>query len=215
MPTVAVVNQKGGCGKSTTAVHLAWWLASKGQRVRVVDADAQRSSSLWLGALEGLTMPISLSVVQGADDLLEQLPGFAKEVDVVVVDGPAGLSEATRAILLRTDLALVPSQPTGVDLASAKEAVRLVRQAQSVRGGLPRAALFVNRAVRGTRLLKEAREALSDCEGVKLLSTTMHQKQVIADSFGQGAVVWQLGSGAQEAAAEYERLFVEVMEMLK
>ncbi len=77
MPIVAIVNQKGGCAKSTTAVHLAYWLQSEGNAVAVIDADAQRSSSIWLEGLEGVSIPYH--VIQSADELLEQIPDIAAD----------------------------------------------------------------------------------------------------------------------------------------
>ncbi|MGL5058771.1 MAG: ParA family protein, partial [Microcoleus sp.] len=50
MAVIAIANQKGGCGKSTTAVHLAHWLQTHGSTI-LIDADAQQSSSHWLGAM--------------------------------------------------------------------------------------------------------------------------------------------------------------------
>lgn len=85
------------------------------------------------------------TVVQSPDELLDHFPEMAVPVDFVVVDGPTGLSGATRAILFRTDLAIVACQPTGVDFRSASDAVRLMKQAQSVRNGPPKAAVFVSR----------------------------------------------------------------------
>jgi chromosome partitioning protein len=49
MRTVAIVNQKGGCGKTTTTVNLAGCLAADGQRVLVVDMDPQAHATLALG----------------------------------------------------------------------------------------------------------------------------------------------------------------------
>jgi len=211
MSVISFVNQKGGCAKSTTCVHFAYWLSQQNKQVMVVDADAQRSSSIWLESLEA---SISSTVIQNSDDLLEKIPDLAAQCDQLIVDGPAGLSESTRAILFRTDLAVVPCQPTGVDLRSASDAVRLIRQAQSVRNGPPQAAVFLSRAVKGTRLLDEARTLLSKTE-VPILKTVVHQKQAIADTFGQGAVVWELsGRSATESAREFDQLFKEVMEML-
>jgi len=208
MPIIAFVNQKGGCAKSTSSVHFAWWLASQDERVLVVDADAQRSSSIWI---ESLDIEIPVVVVQSPDDLLEQLPELAEKADYLIVDGPAGLSESTRAILFRADLAVVPCQPTGVDLRSASDAVKLIRQAQSVRKGEPRAVLFLSRAVKGTKLLDEAIALLKQSE-IPVLDTVIHQKQVIADTFGQGAVVWEMpGKSATESAREFEKLFKEIM----
>lgn len=49
MHTLAFVNQKGGCGKTTTAVHLAGALAARGERVLLVDLDPQAHATLALG----------------------------------------------------------------------------------------------------------------------------------------------------------------------
>jgi len=211
MAVIALVNQKGGCAKSTTAVHLTYWLTRKKHEVLLVDADAQRSSSIWLQLLE---TKIPFEVIQSPDDLLEQIPELANRCELLIVDGPAGLSEATRAILFRADLAIVPCQPTGVDLRSASDAIRLIHQAQSVRNGPPLAAVFLSRAVKGTKLLDEARALLGKTD-VPILKSVIHQKQAIADTFGQGATVWELsGKPAAESAREFEKLFKEIMGML-
>lgn len=213
MTIIALINQKGGCGKSTTALHFAYWLATKKKKkVLLVDADAQQSSSEWLSGME---LAIPYKVVQTPDDLLEQIPELAFQCNFLVVDGPASLAEATRAILFRADLAIIPVQPTGVDLRSASDAVRLIKQAQSVRGGLPVAAVFLSRAVKGTKLKEEAIALLEKISEVTLLKTVIHQKQAIADTSGQSATVWDLPSRpAVESAREYERLFKEILAML-
>jgi chromosome partitioning protein len=213
MTIIALINQKGGCGKSTTAVHFTYWLATKKkQKVLLVDADAQQSSSQWLSGMES---QIPYKVVQTPDDLLEQIPELAGQFNPLIVDGPASLAEATRAILFRTDLAIVPVQPTGVDLRSASDAVRLIKQAQSVRGGPPSAAVFLSRAVKGTKLKDEAYALLSQTKDVTMLKTVIHQKQALADTSGQSATVWDLpGRPAEESAREYERLFKEILLLL-
>lgn len=213
MPAIAVINQKGGSGKSSTAVHLAAWLHKQGARCLLIDADGQRTSSIWLTATD---QGIESMVIQDPDALLDALPKMAEETPWVVIDGPANLSESTRAAILWADLALVPCQPTGVDLASAGDTVRLIKQAQKIRGGLPTAALFLSRAVKGTRLKGEASEVLGAIPDTTLLSTIIHQRQVIADSFGQGATVFSMpGTSAGIAAREYSELFTEAMELLK
>lgn len=211
MTVIVFVNQKGGCGKSTTAVHFSYWLTIKKKKhTLLVDADAQQSSSLWLQGMEKSDLPFQ--VLQSPDDLLEQLPDLAAQHEYITVDGPASLAETTRAVLFRADLAIVPCQPTGVDLRSASDAVRLIQQAQSVRGGPPQAAVFLSRAVRGTKLKEEALELLSKLQAVKLLKTVIHQRQAIADTSGQAATVWDLpGSSAAESAKEYDRLFKEIL----
>jgi chromosome partitioning protein len=187
MSIIAFTNEKGGVGKSTTSVHFAYWLADKKKKVALIDADPQRSCSKWI----------------------------AEEVDYLVIDAPPGLAECSRAILFRTDLAIIPCQPTGLDLDAASDAVRLVRQAQSVRGGLPHVGMFVNRAAKGTKLKDEALSLIQKIDDVIALKTVIHQKQAVADAFGQGATVFDLkGAGASDAAAEFEKLFKEIMRLI-
>ena len=214
MTVISLVNQKGGVSKSTTSVHLAYWLITKKkQKTLLIDADSQRSSSLWVEGMESVEIPVK--VIGSPDDLLEQIPDLAADYDYVIVDGPASLSEATRAILFRSDLAFIPVQPTGVDLRSASDAMRLVKQAQSVRRGLPKAVMFLSRAVKGTKLKDEAIALLSKNPGAILLDTVIHQKQAIADTSGQSATVWDIsGRPASESASEYEKLFKEMLSQL-
>jgi chromosome partitioning protein len=212
MPIVSIINQKGGSGKSTVAVHLARWLQKKKETVLIVDADAQCSSSKWLARLE---KEIPCEIIQAPDQLLDELPKVGEAYSWVVVDGPAALSETTRAVILVADLAIVPCQPTGVDLESASDTVRLIHQAQRIRRGDPKAVMFVNRAVKGTKLKDEAIEVLRLMPGVTVLDTVIHQRQILADCFGQNSTVFDLtGSTAGIARRELEQLFKKALEVL-
>jgi chromosome partitioning protein len=205
---IAIVNQKGGAGKTTTAVHLAYWLSQRGT-VQVVDADAQQSSATWL---EELNLPCE--IISEPDELFDRLPELAQKHDFIIVDGAASFSENTRVILSRADLALIPCKPAGLDMHSTNRVIRLIRQAIDLRGGLPKAALFLNQAKKGTVLLREAKTALSKT-GVDLLDTVIFDRSIITDAPSQGQVVWQMsGTSAKQAASEYDLLFQEASEVL-
>ena len=208
---IAVLNQKGGVGKSTTAVHLARWLQLQGKAVHLADMDPQQTGSFWIQAADQFAIPCSV-VTADADSALEQLPPLAAACDVLVVDGPAGLSDATRAVMLLADLVLTPVQPAGADLRSAVDALRLIAQARRIRGGPPDAAVFLNRATKGTRLLQEARDVIAQLEGFRALGQAITQRQALTDCYSQASTVFEAGSGpALEAAAEYGRLFAELL----
>ncbi len=208
---IAVLNQKGGVGKSTTAVHLARWLQRKGKSVHFVDLDPQRTGSLWLQAAEVFTIPYTV-IPADADAVLETLPAALKGFDVLVVDGPAGLSDATRAVMLLADLVLTPVQPAGADLHSALDVLKLVTQARRIRRGPPDAAVFLNRATKGTRLLSEARDVISQMEGIRALRQAITQRQVLTDCYSQATTVFETQSGPSlEAAEEYGRLFADLL----
>lgn len=208
---IAVLNQKGGVGKSTTAVHLARWLQLQGKAVHLADLDPQQTSSFWLQAADQFSIPYTV-VPADADAALEQLPPLVEGVDVLVVDGPAGLSDPARAVMLLADVVLTPVQPAGADLRSAVDALRLVSQARRIRGGLPAAAVFLNRATKGSRLLAEAREVLTGLEGFRSLGQAITQRQCLSDCYGQATTVFEAGTGPPlEAAGEYGRLFAELL----
>ena len=91
MAIIAVVNRKGGCGKSTMAVHLASHLAHEGHPVLLCDMDRNRSASSWLrvrqAAGPGSLRPIQGHVIESGRIFLRP-PGFTH----IVIDTPGGMS---------------------------------------------------------------------------------------------------------------------------
>lgn len=213
---VAFVNQKGGVGKSTGAVHYADYHARKGKSVILIDADAQQSSLQWAAELNQANSanPIATLAHANAEELFEKLPKLAQEADLVVVDGPAKSNEITKAILARCHLALIPCRESIVELRSSGDILRLIRHTRELRGELPKAAIYMTQVKSGTVLLKEAQEALGDDPDIPLLKTIIYDRQVFKDAPGQGTTVFGLkGKSAKDAALLYETLFTEALEL--
>jgi chromosome partitioning protein len=209
MTIIALVNRKGGVGKTTVAVHLIHWLSSQSSSVLLVDTDPQQSSANWLR-----TLGIEAKVLSNPEDLLTLLPDLAASYDFVVIDGPASLGEATQNIFLVCDFALIPCKPSGLDTNSSAQLVRHLQGIQRVRKGEPKAALFLNLAIPNTRLLSDSLELLAG-SSFPFLKTILYQRQIICDAPGQGEVVWTMkGTAARAAKADFENLFAEVMESI-
>lgn len=200
-----IVGNKGGIGKTTLSVHLACWLSERGKKVALIDSDPQGSSSRWVRAVLPSLRVEKLTI---SDDIIETAPQLAEEYDCVVVDGLPGLSDITRAILLIADRAILPCGPSQLDLLAVFEAVRVLRQAQQIRGGKPDALIVPNRLQSRYRLSKELMLALESL-GVPITSG-LGLRQPFADAPGQSTLVWHM-NGAAQAAEEIEKLLTEVV----
>ena len=204
---IVVANSKGGVGKSTLAVHLASWLSRQGHRVTLADCDTQQSSSEWIREAAPAVTAVRLD---NPDTILNELPILSQEADYVVADGPGGQTETSRALLLRGDFAIVPVKASMLEVRALAKATEVLRQAQDIRGGVPTSVIvlsMVGKHYRLTQDMKDAATALS----LPLAATHMTLRQVYADAPGQGAIVWDLGARAEEAARETDRLFREIL----
>ncbi len=203
---IALTNSKGGVGKSTLAVHLTAWLMDHGQAVALVDSDVQSSSSVWL---KEARPEASIFRLQTPDDILEKIPSLQTQFDHLVIDGPAGLSEVTRTILFVADVTFLPCGPSVLDLRAANDAIRVVRQAQSIRKGPPRAVLVPNKLQVQYRL---SQELLLTARSLEIPAAGgLRLRQAYADAAGQGKVVWEMGPRAEDAAREIQHLFEELL----
>lgn len=204
---VGVVNAKGGVGKSTIAVHLAAWLHEKGAKVAMVDADAQSSSTEWLAE----AIP-ELPCFQWRDsvEIFEGVKSISDDFEAIIFDGPAGLNEATKSIMMLAHGILIPCGPSILDLRALQEALVVAREVQSTRPGeLPSLRLIPNKIQKRYRLSQELLNAVEEVEissstGLSLLSA-------YPDAAGQGTLVWHMGSKAWKAAKEMEKLFNEII----
>jgi chromosome partitioning protein len=204
---IAFVNSKGGVGKSTLAGNLVGWLHEHGRSVILADADTQQSSTEWiLEAVPG----VPVARLASAEEVFEELPGLAAEAEFVVCDGPGSQTETSRALLMWADLAVLPCKASMFEARALAKNMAFVRQAQTIRKGLPHAIAVLSMVGKDFRLTKDMRDAAAALK-LTLASTHITLRQAYADAPGQSTLVWKMGYREKEAAREIAALFRELL----
>lgn len=182
---IALLNQKGGVGKTTLSVNLADAFASKSCRVLLIDADPQGSALAWSAVRE--KAPRFPVVGMPKASLHKDLPSVAVDYDVVIIDGPPRSNDIARSAILASDLVLIPVQPSPVDVWATDDTVKLVVEAQTYREAI-RAAFVLNRKIANTAIGRDVVDVFAG-QPFPVLDCPIGQPVAFAESFTKGLSV--------------------------
>ncbi|HMO42325.1 MAG TPA: ParA family protein [Phenylobacterium sp.] len=196
MKTISVISRKGGAGKTTVAVNLAAALGARGERALLADADPLRSSSEALKAARP-----DAHVVETSASKLFTLANASRRAggEMLVIDTPASPESDIVAAIKVSDLCLVVTRPTYLDISAALKTLELLRQLRAP--GL----IVLNqcpppRQGKEPRLVAGALEAVR-FGGLPVAGALLRHRQAYQTALaaGQGVVDWEPhGSAACE-----------------
>lgn len=208
--TVAILNQKGGAGKTTLATHIAHGLQLAGKKVLLVDSDPQGSARDWHAAAEGELVPV---VGLDRPTLDKDLKAISGGYDWIIIDGAPQAHDLAVSAIKAADLILIPVQPSPYDIWATSDLVDLIKQRQEITDGHPRAVFIVSRQIQGTRLAGEVREALEGYE-LPIMTSGTNQRVIYANSAAAGTTALEQEPNGP-AAAEIRNLINELGEWKK
>lgn len=209
MKVIAVLNQKGGAGKTTIATHLARAFQLEGLDVLLVDSDPQGSARDWAAVRED--QPVT---VVGIDrpTIERDLKNLARK-DLVVIDGAPQAADLAVSAIKAADFVLIPVQPSPYDIWATADLVELVKQRIELTDGKLRAAFVVSRAIKGTKIGAEISAALEGY-GMPVLDSRVIQRVVYPGTAAAGSSVLD-AEPSGDAANEIRALANEIMQKLK
>ncbi|MCU9849077.1 ParA family protein [Defluviimonas sp. WL0024] len=204
---IAVVQQKGGSGKTTLAVNLATAAIRRGMTVALLDTDPQGSLGRWFMTrrerLGEAGLEFSTSSAWGVSYECEKLK---RDVDLVIVDTPPKVDADLRPALREADLVLVPVASSHVDLWATDGVLDLAAREHK------RAWLVLNRTRAGTRLCEDVARAAEELTA-GVAASRIANRVVYAETLGLG--LGAVESGQKAAREEVEAFADEVMGLLE
>jgi len=174
---LAVVNLKGGTGKTVTSIHLATALAARG-RTLLIDADPQGSSLSW--SEEAADLPCSV-IGLPVRDLHRRLDSLLSGVAHAVIDTPPGDRAIVRSAIAAVDAVIVPMPPSTMDLDRLRPTLDLIADSEPLTG--VSTFILLTRVRPGTKSGRLVREVLEESE-VTLLTAEVPLRESLSTSFG-------------------------------
>ena len=214
MSVIALCGQKGGVGKSTTAIAVAAELRRRGHRVLLVDGDPQGTASTWAAKAGEAGLPVPTVIAMNARmHLPGHLDAISRHHDYVVIDCPGRLDAVQKSALMVADLAIIPCGPSGPDAWALEASVELVNQAAELRPEL-RACVLVAKKIVGTNLHGDARKQFA-AWGLPVLRTELCTRIAYQEAITGGFGVTEYASGEDAAGLEVKALVDELLREMR
>ena len=182
MKAILIANPKGGSGKTTLSTNIAGYLASRGQRVAILDLDRQKSATQWLA-----NRPRNLPAIELMQSEVEK----EAPLDTLVIDSPAGLHGKNLEHALKlVHRVIVPIAPSAFDIQASRDFLEVLHHEKNVRKG----KIFVG--VVGMRMESRTRAALTLEQFLKGLDLPvlayLREAQVYVNAAFEGKTLFDL-----------------------
>jgi chromosome partitioning protein len=216
MAIITVISFKGGVGKSIVSQNLAVSFAHKGTDVCIVDADPNKSTTMWHSYRPDDLPAVDVYHVPKNGDLIKIVNSLSKKYELVFIDCPPALEAITSRAVAKSDISIIPVATTGGnDIWATKE---FLEHLEILRGKLdaPIPAYFVvNRFESNVRLHQAYIEILGEYEenySIKTFDTRIAKRTAYgeANTQGLGVIEWE----NKKAIKEIKDLLKEVDSLL-
>ena len=212
MKVISLVQQKGGAGRSTIATNLAGIL-SRTDNVTLIDCDMpQATTASWcaLRQAEGRMDNLEALVSDSYTGLVNQVQGL--DTDYVILDAPPRIEEITRAVLMLSDLLLIPlGGASAAEIWATTDLLQTIKEAEKHKGLVT--GMVWNKYRGYTKSAQELSKAVNTDIPVKLCKTTLGYRVAYSEALGRGLTAAEWGD--TKARLEIVTLTAEIVRLLK
>jgi chromosome partitioning protein len=205
---VAVVNQKGGSGKTTISTNITHALHINGYKSMLVDTDPQGTARTWSAECKEDLFPV---VGLDRDNLGRELKKISNGFDWIVLDGAPQLKRMSAAAISASDIVLIPVQPSPYDIWATEELVEIIKEKQEIKPNL-KAAFLISRAIKKTKLNNEVRKVLNEF-GLSVFKNSTSQFVHYPTTAAEGKTVFSISS--HQACSEINAITQELIKFSK
>lgn len=212
---IGIIQVKGGAGRSTVATNLAGLIADGGKKVVLVDCDMPQGTSASWGAIrqaEPKASPVSIATAKDHVQLVELVTQLNNNFDFIVIDAPPRIAEITRAVVILSNLCLVPIGASTPEVWATSDLMETIKAAKERKPDLD-VRLLWNRFRKSTRLAVELSAAAGKELGLKEMKSKLGYRVAYQESMGRGMTVAEWPDKA--AKSELLALGKEIESILK
>ena len=201
------INQKGGVGKTTLSLNMADYLARNGGRVLLIDADRQRSSAKWAEKRDDDKPPAFTVVEMSRENMARDAIQMAVDYDHVIIDGPRDAEKISRAVIVASEMVVIPIEPSGFSTDAASETAAQVAECQVIKPVL-KCGFVVSRKIGNTVLGKDIRDIAGEFE-FPILDADIENRVAFAEAATLGLTIFEYAPDSK-AASEISALAQEI-----